>query len=267
MNTPQNASKSEEQIDRVGLSTEITELVEGTMGVNRLKSYTEVELRYLCRRITKEVGKIHQRLADLAEKHDIEIGKTKHLKRSYRLDFEAKDFEHMRFVEGLRPEIGQMIKSHLICWQVKPIDEVLQYVKYCSDKIELKQKKLKEKTMVMQIKAAQTGVQGTFVQQIPQQQGTVIFQPQMRVDGIEIQTNSDDEEDPAPEVECEIAKEEYPLIEFFPMFTVRELHSDFQGMVQENVWDLTGKEVGLIKGVEPIKVTLKPNALFLQLPQ
>ncbi|KAJ1116417.1 hypothetical protein NDU88_004629, partial [Pleurodeles waltl] len=184
------------------------------------------------------------------------------------------------FVEGLRPEIGQMIKSHLICWQAKPIDEVLRYAKYCSDEIELKPKKLKEKAMVMQIKAAQTGVQGNFVQQVPQQQGNVMFQPQMRgneeaiamshlqsrgtleaglsddgvggccsarclitcsYDGIEMETNSDDEEDQAPETECETTNEEYPLIEFFPMFTVRELHSDLQGTVQENVWDLTGK--------------------------
>ncbi|KAJ1128753.1 hypothetical protein NDU88_007128 [Pleurodeles waltl] len=72
---------------------------------------------------------------------------------------EAKDMNHLvfRFVEGLRPEISQMIKSHLICWQAKPIDEVLQYAKYCSDEIELKQRRLKEKTMVMQIKAAPSG--------------------------------------------------------------------------------------------------------------
>ncbi|KAJ1115214.1 hypothetical protein NDU88_003440 [Pleurodeles waltl] len=73
-----------------------------------------------------------------------------------------------------------MIKSHSICWQAKPIDEVLQYAKYCSDEIELKQKKLKEKAMVMQIKAAQTGVQGALVQQISQQQGTAMFQPLVR---------------------------------------------------------------------------------------
>ncbi|KAJ1162096.1 hypothetical protein NDU88_002574 [Pleurodeles waltl] len=83
---------------------------------------------------------------------------------------EPKDMLHFvfRFVEGLRPEIGHMSKSHLICWQAKPIDEVSQYAKYCSDEIELKQKKLQEKAMVMQIKAAQTGVQGNFVQQMPQ---------------------------------------------------------------------------------------------------
>ncbi|KAJ1201395.1 hypothetical protein NDU88_005206 [Pleurodeles waltl] len=104
---------------------------------------------------------------------------------------EPKDMWHFvfRFVEGLRPEIGQMIKSHLICWQAKPIDEVLQCAKYCSDEIELKQKKLKEKAMVMQIKAAQTGVEGTFVQQIPQQQGTVMFQPQMRGRGRGVNIN------------------------------------------------------------------------------
>ncbi|KAJ1153943.1 hypothetical protein NDU88_006701 [Pleurodeles waltl] len=62
---------------------------------------------------------------------------------------EAKDMFHFvfRFVEGLIPEISQMIKSNLIWWQAKPIDEVLQYAKYCSDEIELKQKKLKEKAM------------------------------------------------------------------------------------------------------------------------
>ncbi|KAJ1188902.1 hypothetical protein NDU88_005658 [Pleurodeles waltl] len=98
---------------------------------------------------------------------------------------EPKDMLHFvfPFVEGLRPEVGLMIKSHLICWQAKPIDEVLQYAKYCSDEIELKQKKLKEKAMVMQIKAAQTGVQGALVQPKPQQQRTIMFQPQMRGGG------------------------------------------------------------------------------------
>ncbi|KAJ1175251.1 hypothetical protein NDU88_000539 [Pleurodeles waltl] len=88
------------------------------------------------------------------------------------------------FVEGLRPKISQMIKSHLICWQSKSIDEVLNYAKYCSDEIETKQKRLKEKVMVMQLRAAQTGLQGLqgFQQQVSQQQqqGNAMFQPQMR---------------------------------------------------------------------------------------
>ncbi|KAJ1149852.1 hypothetical protein NDU88_002652 [Pleurodeles waltl] len=105
-------------------------------------------------------------------------------------EIEPKDMLHFvfRFVEGLRPEIGQMINSHLICWQAKPTDEVLQYAKYCSDKIELKQK-LKEKSMVMQVKAAQNGVQGALVQQMPQQQRTVMFQPQMRGRGRGVNMN------------------------------------------------------------------------------
>ncbi|KAJ1192568.1 hypothetical protein NDU88_001875 [Pleurodeles waltl] len=295
--------KQDEYLNFVRLGAEAAELVEGTIGVNRVESYTEAELRFLCPKITKEVGKVHQRLANLADKYNIDIGNTKHLKRSYRLDFDSKDFEHMRlrekpiewyqqtdrfvklskclwedlntlfeiivppdlwleckrgvdwptkepardkvtgapseevmkyyhmvieflkqkvspkvtdwqkidqtsqevkesihayyerllkafkhysvtetiepkdmnhlvfrFVEGLRPEVSQMIKNHLICWQAKPIDEVLQHANYCSDEIELKQKKLKEKVMVMQIRAAQAGIQGNGVQQMIQQQ-------------------------------------------------------------------------------------------------
>ncbi|KAJ1115249.1 hypothetical protein NDU88_003475 [Pleurodeles waltl] len=393
--------KQDEYLNFVRLGAEAAELVEGTMGVNRLESYMEAELRFLCPKITKEVGKVHQRLANLADKYNIDIGNTKHLKRSYRLDFDSKDFEHMRsagmkahlkellqsaqiwgalekwegrwakkrdkekgdspgsnqakaspdvdsvkilpmretaggvlvhvpwtrgdilsftndyprlrekpiewyqqtdrfvklakclwedlntlfeiivppdlcleckrgvdwptkepasdkvtgapseevmkyyhkvieflkqkvspkvtdwqkidstsqevkesihakyerllkafkhysgtetieprdmnhlvfrFVEGLRPEVSQMIKNHLICWQAKPIDEVLQYAKYCSDEIELKQKKLKEKVMVMQIRAAQAGIQGNGVQQMTQQQPQMngVFQTQPR---------------------------------------------------------------------------------------
>ncbi|KAJ1107905.1 hypothetical protein NDU88_005292 [Pleurodeles waltl] len=96
---------------------------------------------------------------------------------------EPKDMNHLvfRFVEGLRPKVSQMIKNHLICWQAKPIDEVLQYAKYCSDEIELKQRKLKEK----QIKAAQAGMQGNGIQQMVQQQpqGNGMFQAQPRGQG------------------------------------------------------------------------------------
>ncbi|KAJ1192517.1 hypothetical protein NDU88_001824 [Pleurodeles waltl] len=90
-------------------------------------------------------------------------GQLAHVKTSPENDFQDswKPVAHAtKFVEGLRPKI---------CWQATPIDEVLQYAKYYSDEIELKQKKLKEKAMVMQIKAAQTGGQGHFPQQLPQQ--------------------------------------------------------------------------------------------------
>ncbi|KAJ1169060.1 hypothetical protein NDU88_000966 [Pleurodeles waltl] len=103
---------------------------------------------------------------------------------------EPKDMNHLvfRFVEGLRPEVSQMIKNHLICWQAKLTDEVLQYAKYCSDEIELKQKKLNEKVMVMQIRAAQAGIQGNgiqqMIQQLPQMNGVFQAQPRGRGRGL-----------------------------------------------------------------------------------
>ncbi|KAJ1135458.1 hypothetical protein NDU88_001898 [Pleurodeles waltl] len=82
-------------------------------------------------------------------------------------------------------------------------------------------------------------------------------------------TNSDDEGDDGQfsELETEAANEDFPLITLFPMLTITDLPAELQGTVTEKVWDLTGKEVGLIKGVEPVKVQVKPNAVFPQVPQ
>ncbi|KAJ1176438.1 hypothetical protein NDU88_001718 [Pleurodeles waltl] len=148
--------------------------------------------------------------------------------------------------------------------QAKPIYEVLQYAKYCWDEIELKQKKLKEKVMVMQIKAAQTGVQGSFVQQIPQPQGNVMFKPQMRGRGREASMTH------GPDLNTVVIQNDVQgmkkLLPCHICGAMRQWKLECPMMVQEGVVQ-QGKEVGLIKGVEPIKVTLKPNAVFLQLPQ
>ncbi|KAJ1216998.1 hypothetical protein NDU88_004595 [Pleurodeles waltl] len=102
--------EKEEYLNFVRLGVEAAELVEGTMGVNRLESYTEAELRYLCPKITKEVCRVHQRLANLADKYNIDIANTKHLKISYRLDFDSKDFEHMRST-GMKAHLKEILHS------------------------------------------------------------------------------------------------------------------------------------------------------------
>ncbi|KAJ1180011.1 hypothetical protein NDU88_005239 [Pleurodeles waltl] len=102
--------KQDEYLNFARLGAEAAELVEGTMGVNRLESYTEAERRYLCPKITKEVGKVHQRLANLANKYNIDIGNSNHLKRSYRLDFDSKDFEHMSSA-GMKAHLRELLQS------------------------------------------------------------------------------------------------------------------------------------------------------------
>ncbi|KAJ1208198.1 hypothetical protein NDU88_003584 [Pleurodeles waltl] len=100
----------DDYLNIVRLGVEAAQLVEGTMVVNRLESYTEAELRFLCPKITKEVGKVHQRLANLADKYNIDIEHTKHLKRSDRLDFDSKDFEHMRSA-GMKAHLKELLQS------------------------------------------------------------------------------------------------------------------------------------------------------------
>ncbi|KAJ1161677.1 hypothetical protein NDU88_002160 [Pleurodeles waltl] len=86
--------------------------------------------------------------------------------------------------------------------------------------------------------------------------------------GIEVQTNSDDEAEEGQLIEeGGEMNEDYPLITLFPVFTLIDLPADLQGSVTEKVWDLTGKEVGLIKGVGPVKVQIKQDVVFPQVPQ
>ncbi|KAJ1192348.1 hypothetical protein NDU88_001658 [Pleurodeles waltl] len=87
-------------------------------------------------------------------------------------------------------------------------------------------------------------------------------------DGIKIQTNSDEEEeDSLGGDEVETVDEEYPLITLYPMLTEADIPAELQETVGKEVWDMTGKEVGLVKGVKPVKVTVKSNVNFPQTPQ
>ncbi|KAJ1215714.1 hypothetical protein NDU88_003322 [Pleurodeles waltl] len=87
-------------------------------------------------------------------------------------------------------------------------------------------------------------------------------------DGIKIQRSSDgEEEDSVGGDEVETVDEEYPLITLYPMITEADIPAELQETVGKEVWDMTGKEVGLVKGVEPVKVTVKPNVTFPQTPQ
>ncbi|KAJ1092323.1 hypothetical protein NDU88_005434 [Pleurodeles waltl] len=132
LNSTQSSAsgKGEDYLNRVRLNMEAQELVEGTMGVNRLESYSEEELRYLCPRITREVNKVHRRLQEIADKNGAEIDKTKHLSRSYRLDFGTTDFEHMRSA-GMKAHLRELLQSAQV-WR-------------CLDKWESRWVKRKEK--------------------------------------------------------------------------------------------------------------------------
>ncbi|KAJ1191988.1 hypothetical protein NDU88_001301 [Pleurodeles waltl] len=127
LNSSQGASKGEDQLNRMGLNIEANEI-----------SPKNIDWQRIDRTVEETKESIHTYYERLLKAFKEYSGKEA---------VEPKDMLHFmfRFVEGLRPEVAQMIKNHLICWQAKPIDEVLQYAKYCSDEIELKQKKLKEK--------------------------------------------------------------------------------------------------------------------------
>ncbi|KAJ1173345.1 hypothetical protein NDU88_005181 [Pleurodeles waltl] len=324
-------SERDEYLNFVRLGVEAAELVEGTMGVNRLESYTMAEWRYLCPKITKEVGKVHQRLANLADKYDIDIENTKHLKRSYRLDFDSKDFDHMRST-GMKAHLKEILQSVQIWGALEKWEGrwAKKRDKEKGDDSEPKQTKAAPDTGTIKMLPMRETAGGVLVHVLWSRGDILSFTndyPRLREKPIdwyqqmarfvklakclwedlntlfeiivppdlwleckrgvdwptqepardkvtgapseEVQTNSDDEgdDDPLIELETKSANEEYPLITLFPMLTVTDLPAELQGTVTEKVWDLTGKEVGLTKGVEPVKVQVKLNAVFSQIPQ
>ncbi|KAJ1136296.1 hypothetical protein NDU88_002713, partial [Pleurodeles waltl] len=53
---------------------------------------------------------VHKSLQEIADKNGVDIDKTKHLSRSYRLDFGATDFEHMRSA-GMKAHLRELLQS------------------------------------------------------------------------------------------------------------------------------------------------------------
>ncbi|XP_078506943.1 uncharacterized protein LOC144767334 [Lissotriton helveticus] len=77
--------------------------------------------------------------------------------------------------------------------------------------------------------------------------------------GVELQTNDDD-------ADFKVANT-HTCIELYPAITVEELLWDLRDSVSPEVWDFTGEEIGLIKGVEPVRIQVRQNVEFPRTPQ
>ena len=78
------------------------------------------------------------------------------------------------FVQGLRSELKTGIERNVVCWQSKPLDELLRYANYYSDEEEARKRQLKEKHMIAQTKLAQgtyTKIQGVTQQSVTNANG------------------------------------------------------------------------------------------------
>ena len=54
------------------------------------------------------------------------------------------------FVLVLHPELSSQLQNSVIAWQTKPVDEILQLAKYCSDTQEANHQGLKDRFMISQ---------------------------------------------------------------------------------------------------------------------
>ena len=51
-------------------------------------------------------------------------------------------------------------------------------------------------------------------------------------------------------------------VQMYPIFAKDDWPLDLNHTVKDYVWDFTGKEIGLIKSAEPVKIRVKPDAIY-----
>lgn len=83
-----------ELIDVSRLRVDLEEIILGTISPDRLKTYQDKELLYLCKSITWKARHLHERLAEAAAEVGVGIGRSKSLQKTYRVDFTEKDREY-----------------------------------------------------------------------------------------------------------------------------------------------------------------------------
>ncbi|XP_078506945.1 uncharacterized protein LOC144767339 [Lissotriton helveticus] len=82
-------------LDVAKLKVDMEELIIGTIGTDRLKTYQDDELLFLCKSITWKAKTMYDQLEEVASECGIEFSKIKSLQKTYRVDFAERDIENM----------------------------------------------------------------------------------------------------------------------------------------------------------------------------
>ncbi|XP_078509623.1 uncharacterized protein LOC144769407 [Lissotriton helveticus] len=95
-------------LDLYKLRVEIEELMAGNVGLDRLNTYSEEELSFICKSFTRNTRVLHEKLSETAVSMGVDISKSKPLQKPYRADFSDKDIEHLN-VAGKKLQIKELM--------------------------------------------------------------------------------------------------------------------------------------------------------------
>ncbi|XP_078518138.1 uncharacterized protein LOC144782663 [Lissotriton helveticus] len=95
-------------LDLYKLRVEIEELMAGNVGLDRLNTYSEEELLFICKSLTRNARVLHEKLTDTAASMGIDISKSKPLQKPYRADFSDKDLENLN-VSGKKAQVKELL--------------------------------------------------------------------------------------------------------------------------------------------------------------
>lgn len=83
-------------------------LILGTISSDRLKTYQDDELMFMCKSITWKAKNLHERIEETAAEMGVDIKRSKLLQKSNRVDFTEKDIENMN-TSGRRTQIKELM--------------------------------------------------------------------------------------------------------------------------------------------------------------
>lgn len=96
------------KLDVVRLKAEVDEIIYGSLPLERMELYEQDELLFVAKNVTRRARTAHEKLAELAQKYNVDLTRTKMLQASHRLHYSDQELDEKRAV-GLKTHIRELI--------------------------------------------------------------------------------------------------------------------------------------------------------------
>ncbi|XP_078521703.1 uncharacterized protein LOC144790958 [Lissotriton helveticus] len=96
------------RLDVASLRSDLDDMVDGTLPLERMEMYEQDEILYMAKDITRKARAVHEKLVELAGKYMVDLSRTKALQGNHRLHYTDRDLDERRTI-GLKTHIRELI--------------------------------------------------------------------------------------------------------------------------------------------------------------
>ncbi|XP_078521908.1 uncharacterized protein LOC144791121 [Lissotriton helveticus] len=96
------------RLDVTSLRSDLDDIIDGTLSLERIDMYEQDELLFIAKDITRKARATHEKLSELADKYMVDLSRTKALQGNHRLHYSDQDLDERR-ATGLKTHIRELI--------------------------------------------------------------------------------------------------------------------------------------------------------------